>query len=80
MIKQVSGHVTSTADLPSSETIRAGLDGARRTGIAIGILMASGRMTEHAAHDLLTRMRQTQNRTLGEVVDDLVITGDVFSR
>lgn len=57
------------------ENLHAALNSCRRIGIAIGILMATRKLTEDDAFDLLRAASQNQNRKLREIADDVVLTG-----
>jgi len=47
----------------------------RRIGAAIGVLMASTKVTDKQAFDLLVRESQSRHRKLREVAEDVVLTG-----
>ncbi|RFU22941.1 ANTAR domain-containing protein [Geodermatophilus marinus] len=47
----------------------------RRTGMAIGILMASRRISEQAASDLLRQASQSRNVELQELAEEVTWTG-----
>jgi AmiR/NasT family two-component response regulator len=49
----------------------------RRIGAAMGILMASMKLTEDAAFDLLRTISQNTHRKLREVAESVVLTGTV---
>lgn len=47
----------------------------RRISMAIGILMATRKITEEQAFDLLSRASQSSNRKVRDVADEVVLTG-----
>jgi AmiR/NasT family two-component response regulator len=47
----------------------------RRIGAAIGILMASGKLTQDAAFDLLRVRSEHTNRKLREIADEVILAG-----
>ena len=52
------------------------LRSSRRIGAAIGILMASRRVSEDVAFEMLSRASQNGNRKLRLVAEDIVHSGD----
>jgi AmiR/NasT family two-component response regulator len=48
---------------------------ARRIGSAMGVLMATQKVTENEAFDMLRNASQTENRKLRDVAQDVVDTG-----
>jgi ANTAR domain len=57
--------------------LEAALVSARRIGAAIGIVMASRKVTEDQAFTILRRASETTNRKLRVVADDVLFTGHV---
>ena len=57
------------------ENLNRALQTSRRIGAAIGILMASSKLTEEAAFELLTHVSQRTHRKLRDVADAVVLTG-----
>jgi hypothetical protein len=51
------------------------LETSREIGVAIGILMASGRLTSELAFDQLCTASQTLNRKLRDIAADVALTG-----
>lgn len=51
----------------------------RRIGAAIGILMATEKLTEDRAFGLLRAASQSRNRKLRDVADDVLLTGTIAS-
>jgi AmiR/NasT family two-component response regulator len=49
----------------------------RRIGIAIGILMATGKLTEDQAFDQLVGLSQSTHEKLRDIADRVVLTGSV---
>jgi AmiR/NasT family two-component response regulator len=49
----------------------------RRIGIAIGILMASDKLTEDQAFDQLVSISQSKHEKLRDIADRVVLTGSV---
>jgi AmiR/NasT family two-component response regulator len=49
----------------------------RRIGIAIGILMATYKITEDAGFDRLRVVSQDRHRKVADVADDVIQTGDL---
>lgn len=59
------------------EQLRQALGNSRTIGAAIGIAMATLRLTEEQAFAVLVRASQTANRKLRDVAHDVVFTGAV---
>ena len=59
------------------ENLEIALTTSRRIGIALGILMASRRLSETEAFDMLRRVSQSSHRKLRDIADDLVYTGEL---
>jgi AmiR/NasT family two-component response regulator len=57
------------------EQLRNALGNARAIGCAIGVVMATLKLTDHQAFDLLARASQDSNRKLRAIADDVVTTG-----
>jgi AmiR/NasT family two-component response regulator len=57
------------------ENLHIALNSCRRIGAAVGILMATVKVTEDAAFDLLRSASQTTHRKLRDVADQVVLTG-----
>lgn len=57
------------------EHLEVALRSSRRIGMAIGILMASDKIPEDEALELLRAASQQSNRKLRDVADDVVMTG-----
>lgn len=55
--------------------LEVALISARRIGAAMGVLMASRKVTDLSAFDLLRMASQTTHRKLRDVADDVLITG-----
>lgn len=55
--------------------LEAALVTARRIGAAMGVLMASHKVTEPQAFDLLRTASQNRHRKLREVAEDVLLTG-----
>ncbi len=62
-------------DHEMTENLNTALANSRRIGAAIGILMASRRVTEDEAFELLRQTSQRLHRKLRDVADDVVFTG-----
>ena len=62
------------------QNLEAALVSARRIGAAIGIVMASHKVTEDQAFMILRRASETTSRKLRVVADDVLLTGDVEPR
>jgi AmiR/NasT family two-component response regulator len=52
----------------------------RRIGMALGILMATRRLTEEQAFDHLRAVSQQRNVKLRELAEQVIYTGDVDQR
>lgn len=63
-----------------AEQLDQALASSRGIGTAIGVLMATGRMTQEQAFGLLRRASQHLNRKLREVAAEVVETGEVPER
>lgn len=61
--------------LETATNLRAALMSNRRIGTAIGILMASHKITDAAAFDLLRTASQRTHRKLHDIADEVVETG-----
>jgi GAF domain-containing protein len=61
----------------SARNLERALDGNRRVGMAIGILMAHHRLDEHDAFDALRVASQRLNRKLREIAEDVIRTGEL---
>lgn len=59
------------------QNLEIALTTSRRIGIALGILMASRRLSETEAFDMLRRVSQSSHRKLRDIADDLVYTGEL---
>ena len=59
------------------ENLRFALQASRRIGIAIGIVMNAHRLTDGQAFDVLARLSQQKNMKLRDLVEDIVLTGDI---
>ena len=59
----------------SAANLKLALHSNRRIGAAIGVLMATHKLTDSAAFDLLRTASQNSNRKLVEVAEDVVATG-----
>ena len=64
------------SDRKEIEEIKAALITSRRIGAALGILMASKRITEDQAFIALRNASQRSNRKLREVADEVCASGD----
>ena len=60
-----------------NQHLEIALQSNRKIGIAMGILMASYRMTEQQAFDLLRATSQTTHRKLNAVAEDVALTGTI---
>jgi ANTAR domain len=60
--------------------LEAALVSARRIGAAVGIVMASRKVTEDQAFTILRRAGGATNRKLRVVADDVLLTGEVVPR
>lgn len=67
--------VQAAEDQQRADNLEIALRSSRRIGTAIGILMASRRIDEQAAFDLLRRRSQDTNRKLADIAEDVVYTG-----
>ena len=71
-------HAAAVADL---EQRCAGLENAlqsnRRISVAIGIAMATLKLTDSQAFERLAALSQHQNRKLRELAEDVILTGSV---
>ena len=63
------------ADRAQIEQLRTALVAARRIGAAMGILMASLKVPEDQAFELLRTGSQNTNRKLRDLADDVVYSG-----
>jgi hypothetical protein len=59
------------------ENLKRALENSRKIGAAIGILMASTKLTEDAAFDLLVHVSRNTHRKLREVAEEVVLTGSL---
>jgi hypothetical protein len=59
------------------ENLERALQTSRRIGTAMGILMASYKVTEHQAFDLLRIASQSHHRKLHDIADDVVQSGSL---
>ncbi|MEO6884895.1 MAG: ATP-binding protein, partial [Jatrophihabitantaceae bacterium] len=57
--------------------LQAALASNRQIGIAMGVLMMQGKLTEEQAFDRLREVSQHENRKLRDVADEIVLTGSV---
>lgn len=55
--------------------LETALVSARRIGAAMGVLMASQKVTDEEAFDLLRRASQNNQRKLRDVAEDVMLTG-----
>lgn len=62
-------------DRAAIANLESALVSARRIGAAIGVLMASQRVTDDQAFRLLVRASQSRNRKLRDIAEDVVLTG-----
>jgi AmiR/NasT family two-component response regulator len=62
-------------DRAQIESLEAALITSRKIGAAIGILMATDKITEPEAFDRLREVSQDSRRKLRDVADDVLITG-----
>jgi GAF domain-containing protein len=67
--------VQAAEDQQRADNLEIALRSSRRIGTAIGILMASHRVDEQAAFELLRRRSQDTNRKLADIAEDVVYTG-----
>lgn len=67
--------VRAAEDQQRADNLEIALRSSRRIGTAIGILMASHRVDEQAAFELLRRRSQDTNRKLADIAEDVVYTG-----
>jgi len=65
--------------LDKASNLEAALASNRRIGMAIGILMAEYKLTEHQAFDLLRTASQRNHVKLRELADQVVLTGEAPS-
>ena len=61
--------------LTTADNLRTALKTSRHIGTALGILMATYKITDTAAFDLLRTVSQRKNRKLRDLADDVVRTG-----
>ena len=64
-------------DRDTARNLEQALDSNRRVGMAIGILMASHRIDEHAAFALLRGASQHANRKLRVMAEEVISTGEL---
>ena len=64
-------------DRAEIENLRLALESSRRIGAAIGIVMATYKVTEETAFTVLRTKSQRTNRKLHDVADDVIFTGVV---
>jgi hypothetical protein len=57
--------------------LEAALASSRRIGAAVGILMATYKVPEHEAFDMLVAVSQHHHRKLRDLADDVVATGSL---
>lgn len=69
--------VQAAEDQQRADNLEIALRSSRRIGTAIGIVMASHRLDEQAAFELLRRRSQDTNRKLADIADDVVYTGQL---
>ena len=69
--------VQAAEDQQRADNLEIALRSSRRIGTAIGIVMASHRVDEQAAFELLRRRSQDSNRKLADIADDVVYTGQL---
>ncbi|GAB3438633.1 GAF and ANTAR domain-containing protein [Phycicoccus ginsengisoli] len=67
--------VQAAEDQQRADNLEIALRSSRRIGTAIGILMASHRVDEQTAFEMLRRRSQDTNRKLADIADDVVYTG-----
>ena len=67
--------VQAAEDQQRADNLEIALRSSRRIGTAIGIVMASHRVDEQAAFEMLRRRSQDSNRKLADIADDVVYTG-----
>lgn len=67
--------VTSARRQDKVKNLERALETSRRIGIALGILMATYKVTDDQAFDLLRIASQTRQRKLHELAEDVVTTG-----
>jgi hypothetical protein len=77
-------HLSAEVDRPQrnlenasrqSENLQAALESNRRIGMAIGILMATRRLTEDAAFDCLRQVSNARNLKLRLVAEEVIYMG-----
>ena len=67
----------STTPKTTGEQIRAALDSSRIIGTAVGIVMASYRLTAHQGFQLLVTASQNNNRKLRDIAALVASTGEL---
>ena len=74
----VASATTCTCDAQRQvENLEIALGSSRRIGLAMGILMASYKLSENEAFDLLVVVSQHHNRKVRDIADDVVLTGSL---
>ena len=63
-----------------AEQLEAALRSSREIGMAMGVLMSRGRMTQDEAFDLLRRASQHLHRKLRDIAADVIDTGELPGR
>jgi AmiR/NasT family two-component response regulator len=63
------------ADRQEIANLKRALETSRQIGAAIGVIMASHKVTDVQAFDLLAKESQTTNRKLRDIAADVVLTG-----
>lgn len=63
------------ADKDEIANLKRALATSRQIGTAVGVIMASHKVTDSQAFDLLRKKSQTTNRKLRDVAEDVVLTG-----
>jgi GAF domain-containing protein len=61
----------------SERNLERALDGNRRIGMALGIIMALHRVDEETAFNALRALSQRRNQKMREVADDVIATGEL---
>ena len=69
----------ATYALGKATNLEAALESNRKIGMAIGILMAEYKLTEHQAFDLLRTASQRNHVKLRELAEQVVLTGETPS-
>ena len=74
-------HHSCRQNLEASErqnaNLRIALSSARRIGVALGILMATRKITDDQAFALLSRASQVSNLKVRDLAEHIILTGDL---